>query len=269
MSSAILYLAIIAIWACVLVPRWLRRDSARASSRTSSAPVSDDVGAHEDVPGREVPAAFDPETAGVVAAAAGVVAAAADEDADPAAPDDGADPATPERESAPPPLTHEESRRRMMAARRRLLGMLTVLEVGAIGLAMMGFAALWVVIPPTVMFCGYLLLLHEAAHADAEQARREQEAAWARARAREQARARAATVPDAPRALRVPGAPGAPVVSPRPAVGFDDSGPGRDFAPGLAGKYTTSTGEVVPVSEPVGEDYYGQYTQRRLRAVGD
>ena len=29
MSSAILYLAIVAIWACVLIPRWLRRDSAR------------------------------------------------------------------------------------------------------------------------------------------------------------------------------------------------------------------------------------------------
>ena len=31
MSSAILYLAIIAIWLCVLVPRWLKRDSARGA----------------------------------------------------------------------------------------------------------------------------------------------------------------------------------------------------------------------------------------------
>ena len=31
MSSAILYLAIVAIWACVLIPRWLRRDSARGA----------------------------------------------------------------------------------------------------------------------------------------------------------------------------------------------------------------------------------------------
>src|SRR5712675_2280770 len=36
MSSAILYLAIVAIWACVLIPRWLRRDSARGGS----APVA-------------------------------------------------------------------------------------------------------------------------------------------------------------------------------------------------------------------------------------
>ena len=31
MSSAILYLAIIAIWLCVLIPRWLKRDSARGA----------------------------------------------------------------------------------------------------------------------------------------------------------------------------------------------------------------------------------------------
>ena len=39
MSSAILYLAIVAIWACVLIPRWLRRDSARgAAAAEMSAP---------------------------------------------------------------------------------------------------------------------------------------------------------------------------------------------------------------------------------------
>ena len=30
MSSAILYVAIVAIWACVLIPRWLHRASAAA-----------------------------------------------------------------------------------------------------------------------------------------------------------------------------------------------------------------------------------------------
>ena len=38
MSSAILYLAIVAIWACVLIPRWLRRDSARGASAPRQAP---------------------------------------------------------------------------------------------------------------------------------------------------------------------------------------------------------------------------------------
>lgn len=36
MSSAILYVAIVVIWACVLIPRWLRRDSARGAA--SAAP---------------------------------------------------------------------------------------------------------------------------------------------------------------------------------------------------------------------------------------
>jgi hypothetical protein len=222
-SSAILYLAIIAIWACVLIPRWLRRDSARGSSHwaTATVPASGDVASDEDVPHDD----------------------------------------SPRQEGTPPPLTREESHRRMMAARRRLLGILLALEAAAIGLAMMGLAALWVVIPPSVMFGGYLLLLREAAHADAERAQREEETAWARHHARSRARAEAAR--------RAAAAPAAPVAPARPAADFEDSGPGRDFAPGLAGKYTTSNGEVVPVPEPADEDFYDQYPQHRLRAVGD
>jgi len=235
-SSAILYLAIIAIWACVLIPRWLRHDSARGSSHSSPAPI---------------PASGDTASADV--------SPDEDEDLSPAEEDDSPR----EHDDTPPTLTREESRRRMMAARRRLLGMLIALEVAAIGLAMMGLAALWVVIPPSVMFGGYLLLLREAAHADAEQARREEEAAWARARAQERARARAEA------GRRATAATAAPVAPARPVAGFDDSGPGRDFAPGLAGKYTASNAEVVPVPEPAGEDFYDQYTQNRLRAVGD
>ena len=37
MSSAILYLAIIAIWACVLIPRWLKRDSVRGAAAPQEA----------------------------------------------------------------------------------------------------------------------------------------------------------------------------------------------------------------------------------------
>ena len=69
--------------------------------------------------------------------------------------------------------------------------MLIVLEIAAIALAVVGLAALWVIIPPTIMLTGYLLLLREAAHADAERAKRQAEAA-AHARERERAhRARA------------------------------------------------------------------------------
>ena len=43
MSSAFLYLAIIAIWAGVLIPRWLKRDSSRAKAAKSSQPASPDA----------------------------------------------------------------------------------------------------------------------------------------------------------------------------------------------------------------------------------
>jgi hypothetical protein len=39
-SSAILYLAIIAIWACVLVPRWIHKPHRMAAARSESASVS-------------------------------------------------------------------------------------------------------------------------------------------------------------------------------------------------------------------------------------
>ena len=51
--------------------------------------------------------------------------------------------------------------------------MLLVLTVGASGLAVTKLAAWWVILPPTVMLGGYLLLLREGAKADSE--RREQD----------------------------------------------------------------------------------------------
>lgn len=266
MSSAILYVAIVAIWACVLIPRWLRRDSARgapgASDEALPSPgdevagdaVSDEPGSGDGVP--SVPGAAVRADAAVGGRAKARPEAAENRE-------DAA--AEPLRDAPPPPprLTPEEARRRVLAARRRLLGMLLALEIAAIALAMLGLAALWVVIPPSVMLGGYLLLLREAAHADAEQAAREEEAARARAQ-RTRARARAAQRSTA--ALAAPVAAAAP--APAPAA-YEDAGPGRDFAPGLAGKYTTSNAEVAENSEPAGDGYYEQYTENRLRAVGD
>lgn len=263
MSSAILYVAIVAIWACVLIPRWLRRDSARgapgASDEALPSPgdevagdaVSDEPGSGDGVP--SVPGAAVRADAAVGGRAKARPEAAENRE-------DAA--AEPLRDAPPPPprLTPEEARRRVLAARRRLLGMLLALEIAAIALAMLGLAALWVVIPPSVMLGGYLLLLREAAHADAEQAAREEEAARARAQ-RTRARARAAQ--------RSTAALAAPVAAAAPTPAYEDAGPGRDFAPGLAGKYTTSNAEVAENSEPAGDGYYEQYTENRLRAVGD
>ena len=47
MSSAILYVAIVVIWAAVLIPRWLRRDSAAPAS--GSVPAMEAEGAQATV----------------------------------------------------------------------------------------------------------------------------------------------------------------------------------------------------------------------------
>jgi hypothetical protein len=249
MSSAILYLAIVAIWACVLIPRWLKRDSARGAA----APVT-----------QEPPV---PAEAGLDPADADMSGLDADEAADE---DDAPHQSrffTPARE----PLTAEESRRRMLAARRRLLLMLLGLEIAAVALAILRLAAVWVVVPPSLMLGGYLLLLREAAKADVEQAQYEADAA---ARAAEQARAEAA------RAVPAEGTSAAALAAkfaaaPVPAD-YEDAGPGRDFAPGLAGKYTTSNADAeaadedyYDTSEAADEDYYDTYQAPPLRAVGD
>jgi hypothetical protein len=255
MSSAILYLAIIAIWLCVLIPRWLKRDSARG------AVVEANIAA-----GGETP-----------------VTAAADADQAELA-DDGARRATESGVTAHPPaapaapapaLSAEEARRRILTGRRRLLGMLILLEIAAIALAVVGLAALWVIVPPTIMLTGYLLLLREAGHADAERAQRDAEAAAhereraARARARARARSGRRTTPSAGTPIDAPIGEAATAAAalaakfaaaPVPAD-YEDSG--RDFAPGLAGKYTTSNADP----EPAAEDYV--YEVPRLRAVGD
>jgi hypothetical protein len=268
-SSAILYVAIVAIWACVLIPRWLRRDSARGASSASDGALPGDGDAVSDEPGSRD---GDPGVSGVsgVSGAAGRADAGAGRvQARAEAAEHPEDAAEPPRDAPPPlpplpPLTPEEARQRVLTARRRLLGMLLALEIAAITLAVFGLAALWVVIPPSVMMGGYLLLLREAAHADAEQAARKEEAARASARARQaraRARARVAATGTAPVTVAAP--------APAPAPAYEDTGPGRDFAPGLAGKYTTSNADAAENSEPAGDGYYEQYTENRLRAVGD
>jgi len=234
MSSAILYLAIVAIWACVLIPRWLRRDSARGAS----APV-------------ETPVAADP------AAEAEYDGAAEDADPDVARP-------LPARARVAEPVSAEEARRRMLAARRRLLLMLIGLEIAAIALAVLRLAAVWVVIPPSIMLIGYLLLLREAGKADAEQAQHEAEMA-ARARARTAQSRRVTPVEGTPtEGITEAAAVLAAKLAAAP-VDADYEDFGRDFAPGLAGKYTTSNADT----EFADEDNYDANDQPRLRAVGD
>jgi hypothetical protein len=152
----------------------------------------------------------------------------------------------------------------MLAARRRLLLMLIGLEAAAVALALLGLAAVWVVIPPSIMLGGYLLLLREAGKADAETAAREAESVL-RSLERDRARMRADQARQAPptEETTTTAEELAAKFAAAPVPGdYEDAAPGRDFAPGLAGKYTTSNVD--------GDDeYYRAYETPRLRAVGD
>ena len=216
LSSAILYVAIVAIWAGVLIPRWLRRDSSSSESVGESA--GDDLTAAEPdsvAPGEE-PAPRARRKDPAPAARPEKRAEARREvraDARPEARPQVRAEARPQVRAEARPQVRAEARaevsrgaargprdqehKRVLSARRRLLGMLLMLVIGSGALAFTELAAWWVIVPPSVMLLGYMALLREAAKADAE--RREV--------ARTQAARPAAVAAAPPAAPPVPAAP--------------------------------------------------------------
>jgi hypothetical protein len=231
LSSAILYLAIVAIWAVVLVPRWLRPRAA--------PPQPVPVPAESPDAGLRTPTGSG-QDAGVALA---VSTDAPDAAADPAAAEGMADVSEDARDeegaaeaeaAAPPPASR---RAEVLKARRRLLSTLIALAVIAIGLAVTRINAYWIVIPPTVLLTGYVVLLRQFAHIDAERTRNA--AQIRRAEARTEA--------------------GTPVPAATPAV--PGVGPDAPAAPGGA--------EIIDISGRVGDQVYDQYSDAANRAVGD
>jgi hypothetical protein len=226
LSSAILYLAIVAIWAVVLVPRWLHPRSAQPE------PV-------EPVP---MPEPAEPKAAEREAAER----EAAEPEPQPAGADrqDRADPAPGEPVPAFPSPT--ERRADILRARRRMLTALVVLTAGAVGLAVTGIAAPWVIVPPAVLLGGYLLLLREAAHIDAERARRA-------------AQSRYAEVP--------------PVAGQEPESFREGTEPRPEQAPATASVpdaiESQPDAEVIDISARLSDQVYDQYSDAAERAVGD
>ncbi|HEY0719069.1 MAG TPA: hypothetical protein VGD68_15750 [Streptosporangiaceae bacterium] len=158
-------------------------------------------------------------------------------DAEPDAPGDlDAPPARDQRPRAPRGRDDAGSRKQIMRGRRRMLWLLLVLTAVGAGLAYLQLAASWVMIPPIVMLSGYLLLLREAAHADAE-ARERRELARATARAHRASDAR---------------------------------GRARATAAGAVPAYETGPrADIIDLPERVEDQLYDQYTDAKLRAVGD
>jgi len=219
-SSAILYLAIVAIWAFMLVPRWLRRShaapSADSSPQVGEHPAEADAG--EDQP--------EPDTAPVPA----VTGQPADAPESPPAPASAHPPAPPAAGPPEPSL----SRTKVLKARRRLLTTLILLAVAAASGTVLKLTSGWVCVPPAVMLGMYLLLLREAALADAEKARwRERQTHAARQRAQAQADARA------------------------------------QARQAWAARTPQPTAQVIDISDRLGDQLYDQYADATMRAVGD
>jgi hypothetical protein len=190
LSSAILYLAIVVIWACVLVPRWLHRShDVPAAPEHLQTPLGAPDSAETDATAeQEAGAAEDPAI--MSRAAQGEPAAAESE-----WPGWRRLFARDSRRSAPS-RTHGSGRARIVQARRRMLTMLVALAAAAAGCAVARLTHWWITVPPAGMLALYLLLLREAARADGETARRQAEA---RATSAAQLRARAAGQAAAPR----------------------------------------------------------------------
>ncbi len=154
MSSAILYFAIVAIWAGVLMPRWLR------PGRRRRVEVTEHFEMHTEVYQAEVDTGTGERSRPAVTEREVMV----------------------EEEVTWTRQDAAERRANILKARRRMLGTLVALTAIAFVIALAQVAALWVVIPPAVMLGAFVLLLREASRSDAEQARRRTHAEQTRRR---------------------------------------------------------------------------------------
>jgi hypothetical protein len=259
LSSAILYVAIVAIWAGVLIPRWLRRDSA-ASERysedltTAETEVEAEVEAEPAPPPRRrdvTPPARREKPTAPRAPARQEARADTRQEARPEARTEARPEARPEvrpeirpevRAESPGGGLRDGEHKKVLVARQRLLYMLLALAIGSGALAFTKMAAWWVIVPPTIMLLGYIGLLREASKADAE--RRELE----RARATAAAAVAVAAVAVAAVAAR------------------------RETAPVPAKAPPPPNAEVIDISASLtsaGQEFFDQDADAKLRAVGD
>jgi hypothetical protein len=256
LSSAILYVAIVVIWAGVLIPRWLRRDSSDTAAAEAEAAelASQEAPREEPSPGALSPGALSPGALSPGALSPGALSPGAVSPGavspDPVGRSRPRAPERPRRAVASEPSAREADEdaefaaeddpghRRVVTARRRLLLMLVGLSIASGVLAGTRMAAWWVIVPPSVMLLGYVLLLREASKADAE--RREMARYRADRAAAEARRSAAAVAHVTPVAASGTGAPG-----------------------------TASAAKIIAFLPPPEEQAYDQYTDAKLRAVGD
>jgi Flp pilus assembly protein TadB len=231
-SSAILYFAIVAIWAGVLMPRWLRPGRRRRYEVTEHFEMHAEVYETEAMPRIRGQKSSQP------------VVTERD--------------VTIEEEITWTEDDAAERRANILKARRRMLGTLVALTLIAFVIAVAHVAAIWVVIPPALMLGGFVLLLREAARSDRERAGRLAHAAEARrgrAEAGRQAGSGRQAAPVTAEVLEwVVSKPTAPDVA--------------EQAEPLV-EVVAYSAEIIDISERVGDQFYDQYTDAANRAVGD
>jgi hypothetical protein len=242
-SSTILYLAIVAIWAGILVPRWLRRDPHRETVVPSSQ-VSPGQGEPADGPN-----AVGPPGVPGLSVSASVIAGDAGLAGHPASPQGAGAPAGPGAGRVPRVSRADErggdvmAARRgggVMAARRRLFGVLVLLFAVAMVIAVSGLADWWVVVPPAGMLAGFMMLLREAARADAE------------------------------RNARIARRGGAAGSAHRSAAGAGrGAGAASPHAPAAGDSGEQASAHVIDLTAHVSDEPYDQDADAKLRAVGD
>jgi hypothetical protein len=263
-SSAILYLAIIAIWAGFLVPAWLRRPHAH-SDHASADSVSEterewhahhpeahehaeanltvqfvehltktesdeDVRAEAGIHVEVSEHLYVDDTVGETFVYSEAMEYTAEYEADSAE-----NPVMSEPGSGPPAPRSSQSRDQMLRARRKMLSILVGMTAVSGLFTYLGLLPWWIMAPPAVVLVLYMLLLREIAQADAELARKR--AAWAAAEARAYARHMRAQAEAERRAAEAAAA---------------DSG-----------------AQIIDISGRVSDQLYDQYADAAVRAVGD
>jgi len=266
-SSAILYFAIVAIWAGVLMPKWLRPSRSHRHRTDGDQPAETVTEFAQPAPEAMV-AEREPER---LSRPDRRERREADRDGAPGGRPEAdrheterreadrheterreterreadrreADRREAERREAWSPEEAAERRANIRRARRRMLGTLILLTAGAVAIAVTHVAAWWVIVPPGALLGGFLLLLRETARSDAERARRHADLTTQRPHADRESRA----------------VPAAPAVA------------GPDLAEVVAEVVETEfSAKIIDISARVTDQLYDQYTDAAERAVGD
>lgn len=259
LSSAILYLAIVAIWAGVLVPRWLRPHV----SRTADTEHVADPSHHEDLepPGDRTQTGHEARRSAVRS-----YAGQSREQPDQARAEPEQPRAQPDQRRAPVHPSPADRHAHVLQARRRMLATLVLLTAGAVAIAVAHLAATWVVIPPAVMLAGFLMLLRGAARIDVKRMAHSAQATAGTGAGQEADTGRhAAQTQDAASAPNA--APSArPAPGPSAEPGWVAAEPGWVAA---AAPDWTPSAEIIDISGRMRDQVYDQYSDAAERAVGD